>query len=79
MKLLNSTKIGDKQYTLQDSRGFVKPEKLGLDDQFYGGRVTNVAKTDKENTYMLLEGMTPIDILIVEEAEEKPSQKKIKV
>lgn len=64
MKLLNSTTYKGKEYTLEDVRGFIPKETKGLPDGYYGGRVTQLAKTDVKGLYLCMENMKVIDLLL---------------
>lgn len=48
------TNINGKEFTLEDSRGTVYPKTLGLPDNFCGGSVKELRKTDY-GIYMLLD------------------------
>lgn len=72
LKLLNSTKINGKEYTINDVRGFKPISSYGLPEGFYGGRVDKVAGTDDKGIYLCIEGMKVIDILADEAQEEIP-------
>lgn len=60
--LLNSTKLGVKEYTINDSKGFLLNETIPTG--FYGGRVERFAKTDIEGLLMCIEKMQVIDLYI---------------
>ena len=67
MILLNSTKLGEKTYTIHDSRGFIPLEKVGLKTGFYGGRVKQLAKTEQPGLYLCCDlKNNVIDILVDE-------------
>ena len=67
MILLNSLSFNGKRYELNDSKGFMFPERdYKLPVGFYGGRVDKLAKTDVKGLYMCLEGMKPIDLIILD-------------
>lgn len=78
MILLNSTKLGKKQYTIQDSRGFVPLEKLDLLTGFYGGRVRQLARTEQKGLYLCLDyNNNVIDIYIDEKELESFTNKEL--
>jgi len=64
--LMGTMKIDNdkKPLRLQDSKGFVPLAKLGLNDDFYGGRIDNLAKIDQTGVYLVVEGEHVIDVLI---------------
>lgn len=62
--LLNSLKLGNKTFKIEDSKGFLDLKTLGLPENFYGGRVEHIAKTETEGIYMCIEKMKAIDIYI---------------
>ena len=64
--LLGTTKLekDKKPLKMQDSKGFVPLEKLGLPQDFYGGRAENVAKTEQTGVYLIIETNTVIDVLV---------------
>lgn len=64
---MNSTVYEGKQYVLEDVRGFIPKESKGIPEGFYGGRVTQLAKTDVEGVYLCMENMKVIDMIIVED------------
>lgn len=65
--LLGSTRLSnEKEMKLTDSKGYVSFNKAGIDESFYGGRVENVAVTDKDGVYLLVEGDTVFDILVTD-------------
>lgn len=70
MKLLGSTEYEDKEYAIEDTRGFYKPIEFGLKQGFYGGRVDKVAGTEVKGLYMLVEKHKVIDLMLVEQSEE---------
>lgn len=70
-KLLNSTTYEGKQYTIDDVKGFIPNETKGLPEGFYGGRVTQLAKTDVNGLYLCMENMKVIDMIIVEDELDK--------
>lgn len=51
---------------LQDSKGFIPLASLNLPEHFYGGRVNNLAKTEQEGIYLVVEGKEVIDVLVKE-------------
>lgn len=67
MKLLGKTEFDGKQYEITDVKGFVSNESKGLPGGFYGGRVTQLAKTDVKGMYLCMEKMNVIDIMLLEE------------
>lgn len=67
MILLNSLSFNGHKYELNDSKGFMFPDRdYKLPVGFYGGRVDKLAKTDVKGLYMCLEGMKPIDLIVLE-------------
>lgn len=66
MKLLNTLVFDGHKYELNDTRGFMFPGRdYNLPSGFYGGRVDKLAKTDHKGIYMCMEGMKPIDLIIL--------------
>lgn len=72
MRLLNSKIYKGKEYTLNDVRGFIPNEAKNIPIGFYGGRVTQLAKTETKGLYLCMENMTVIDMLLFEEKLPKP-------
>lgn len=61
--LLNSLKLGDKEFSIENSQGFI-PRNTFVEDHFYGGRVHQFAKTAKEGIYLCIEKDKVIDVYI---------------
>lgn len=66
MQLLNKLSYKDKDYVLEDVRGFISLESKGIPSGFYGGRVTQLAATEEPGLYMCMEVMVPIDLLLID-------------
>ena len=70
MILVNSLSFNGKTYELNDTKGFMFPERdYKLPVGFYGGRVDKLAKTEIKGLYMCMEGMKPIDLLVFDPKE----------
>lgn len=69
-KLVGSLTYDNKTYTNKDIKGILDLNDFKLDDNFYGGNANAIGKTGKDNVYIVLNGVKPIDI-IVEEVEPK--------
>ena len=67
MKLLGKTEYEDKEYAIEDTRGFYEPIEFDLKQGFYGGRVDKVAGTEVKGLYMLVEKHKVIDLMLIEE------------
>lgn len=67
MRLLNSTNYLGKEWTIQDVRGFIPNKDKGIPEGFYGGRVTQLAKTDVQGLYLCMEKMEVIDLIFFDE------------
>lgn len=63
MRLFNSTNYLGKEWTIQDVRGFIPNKDKGIPEGFYGGRVTQLAKTDIQGLYLCMEKMEVIDLI----------------
>lgn len=70
MKLLNTTTLDGKQYTINDVKGFESLETHNIPIGFYGGRVDKLAKTNVKGLYMCMEDMKVIDLLEIPFTEE---------
>ena len=66
MQLLNKLSYKDKDYVLEDVRGFISLASKGIPSGFYGGRVTQLAATEEPGLYMCMEVMVPIDLLLID-------------
>lgn len=65
MILLGTNKLDDKSTKkINDSKGFVSTSVLGYGENFYGGRVKNVAKTNIDGIYLLIGKEGVIDIAV---------------
>lgn len=64
--LLGTLKLQEDKETLklQDSKGFLPLAKLGLPENFYGGRADNLAKTEQTGVYLVIEGKQVIDVIV---------------
>lgn len=69
-KLVGSLTYDNKTYTNKDIKGILDLNDFKLDNNFYGGNANAIGKTSKDNVYIVLNGVKPIDIL-VEEVEPK--------
>lgn len=68
MKLIGSTVYEGKQYNITDVKKFLKPSDLGLDTNYYGGRIKRIGTLKLKGVYLLLDAFSEeFDILIVEE------------
>jgi len=66
MILLGTTTLEGKKYGLNDTKGFMFPGRdYELPGGFYGGRVDKLAKTDRKGIYLCMEGMKPIDMIVL--------------
>lgn len=66
MRLLNTLTLDGYKYGLNDSKGFmIAGRDYVLPDGFYGGRVNQLAKIDRKGIYMCMEGMEPIDLIVL--------------
>lgn len=76
MKLIGSTVYEGKHYNITDVKKFLKPADLGLDTNYYGGRVKRIGTLKLKGVYLLLDVFSEgFDILIVEEElEEEKSE-----
>lgn len=61
LRLDKSTKLN-----LSDSKGFVSLGKLGLPEDFYGGRVKNLARTEEDDVYLLVDEHDAFDVLVTD-------------
>lgn len=66
MRLLNSLTYKDKDYSIDDVVSFIPNEDKGVEEGFYGGRVTQLGVTKEKGVYLCMEKMDPIDILVEE-------------
>lgn len=73
-KMLGTLKYQGKKYDITDCNGMYNPEAFGLEN-FYGGRVKRLGKTEVDRLYMCLEGSKVIDLILFEEMFDKPEQK----
>lgn len=64
LKLLNSLIFEGDTFTQKDIKGLVPLEDLGIEKNFYGGRCSGVAKTDKDYLFIVLEDLKPIDLIL---------------
>ena len=71
MRLFNSTNYLGKEWTIQDVRGFIPNKDKGIPEGFYGGRVTQLAKTDIQGLYLCMEKMEVIDLILFDETAPK--------
>ena len=53
--------VGEKEYTLEDAKQVVIIKQFGLDDDFYGGRVTHIGITDSDVLLIMSDANTVID------------------
>jgi hypothetical protein len=53
--LLGTTKFKDGEVDLTKSKGFISKKTLGMEENFYGGRVKNIAKTRIDGVYLLID------------------------
>lgn len=65
MKLVGKLQYEGKQYTNQDVKGVMPLNQLGLDNDFYGGNVSQFGITETPGLYLCLNKTNNvIDILI---------------
>lgn len=53
--------VDEREYTLEDAKQVVIARKFGLEDDFYGGRITHVGKTDSDVVLLMSDANTVID------------------
>lgn len=63
LHVFNTTKVGDREYTMSDLKSLHQLRDFGLDDGFYGGRVTQIGRTDTDVLLLIQnrDGMQLID------------------
>lgn len=67
MILLNTLSFDGHKYELNDAKGFMFPGRdFKMPVGFYGGRVDKLAKTSVKGLYMCMEGMKPIDLIVLD-------------
>lgn len=53
--------VDERPYTLADAKQIVLASQFGLSDDFYGGRVTHIGKTDSDVVLLMSDANTVID------------------
>ena len=61
---LGTTRLQGKNYGYNDITGMMSPQKFGMTNDTYGGRVKSLGKTKTQGIYLVVEKNDVIDIYV---------------